>query len=139
MPAIVVSRTQGQQKIARSELYAVLLIVETFPAAEIYSDSQTTIDRFHTCQDDKDPLTWIDSDDMDLLLRLQKAVGSRHRIHKVAAHVDPQFTSNDLDCYRQLGNMVANDSAIKVVGPCILGLSKLVFPCAMRYKSQGLC
>lgn len=110
---VVVSRTQGQQKIARSELYAVLLIVETFPAAEIYSDSQTTIDRFHVCQEDKDPLTWIDSDDMDLLLRLQKAVGSRHRIHKVAAHVDPKFTTNDLECYRQLGNMVANDSAIK--------------------------
>ena len=110
---VLVSRTQGQQKIARSELYAVLLIVETFPSADIYCDSQTTIDRFHTCQLDKDPMIWIDSDDMDLLLRLQLAVGNGHTIYKVAAHVDPKFTSDALTCYRQLGNMVANDSAIK--------------------------
>ena len=105
---ILISRTQGAQTIARSELFAVLLVVEAFPAAKIFCDSQTTIDRFHTCQINRDPTIWIDSADFDLLLRLQDVVNPRHTIVKVAAHVDPQFTS-DLDlCYHQLGNAAAD-------------------------------
>ena len=110
---ILVSRTQGQQKIARSELYAVVLIVETFPCAIIYSDSQTTIDRFNTCKSHRDPWIWIDSDDYDLLVRLQVAVNNAHIIHKVDAHVNPHHTVDPLTCYQHLGNTVANDSAIR--------------------------
>ena len=110
---ILASRTQGPQKIARSELFAVVMIVESFPAARIYCDSQTTIDRFHSCLLNRDPLTWIDSDDFDLLLRLQDTVTSKHVITKIAAHVDPRFTSDLELCYHQLGNSVANDVAIK--------------------------
>ena len=110
---VLVSRTPGAQKIARSELYAVVLILETFPEASILCDSQTTIDRFHTCQANRNPLIWLDSDDCDLLIRMQDAIKPTHRIDKVAAHVDPRFTSDHLQCYHQLGNMVANDSAIK--------------------------
>lgn len=110
---ILASRTQGPQKIARSELFAVVLLVETFPAADIYSDSQTTIDRFLACQANRDPLIWINSDDMDLLLRLQTAVTVKHRILKVAAHQDPMLTTNLLTCYHQLGNMVADLSAVR--------------------------
>lgn len=110
---ILVSRTQGQQKIARSELFAVVLIVEAFPCAIIYCDSQTTIDRFNTCKSHRDPWIWIDSDDYDLLVRLQVAVNNAHIIHKVDAHVNPHHTADPLTCYQQLGNTVANDSAIR--------------------------
>ena len=108
---ILISRTQGAQAIARSELFAVLLVVETFPAARIYCDTQTTIDRFHTCQVNRGPMTWIDSADFDLLLRLQDVVHSRHTIVKVTAHVEPSYTSNLELCYHQLGNAVADRSA----------------------------
>ena len=108
---ILISRTQGPQTIARSELFAVLLVVENFPVAKIYCDSQTTIDRFHTCQVNRDPMTWIDSADFDLLLRLQDVVHSRHTIVKVTAHVDPTYTSDLELCYHQLGNAVADRSA----------------------------
>ena len=113
LKTILVSRTQGLQKISRSELLAVVLIAENFPAAHIYSDSQSTIDRLNLCRSNRDPLCVLDSDDSDLLLRLQVALTDRHFIYKVAAHVDPSYSTNMLQCYHLLGNSVANDSAIK--------------------------
>ena len=113
LKTILVSRTQGAQKISRSELFAVVVIVECFPAAQIYSDSQSTIDRFNLCRCNRDPLCVMDSDDSDLLLRLQVALTDRHFISKVTAHVDPCFCTNMLQCYHLLGNSMANDSAIK--------------------------
>ena len=120
MPAslktILVSRTQGAQRIARSELFAVVLVVETFSTATIHCDSQTTIDRFRRWHACRDPMIWIDSDDFDLLIRLQDAILATHEISKVAAHVDPRFTTDLPTCYQELGNAVANDSAIRAYG-----------------------
>ncbi len=58
-------------------------------------------------------MIWIDSDGFDLLIRLKDAILATHEISKVAAHVDPRFTTDLPTCYQELGNTVANDSAIR--------------------------
>ena len=113
LKTILMSRTQGSQNIARAELYAVLLIIEHFPMAVIHTDSQTTLDRCIRCQTHRDPMEFVNSSDFDLLCRLQESILPSHQLLKVDAHKDPRFTV-DLDvCYQQLGNMVANDSAVR--------------------------
>ena len=113
LKTILVSRTQGSQNIARAELYAVLVIIENFPTAVIHTDSQTTLDRCYRCQTSRDPMEFANSSDFDLLCRLQESILPSHHLLKVDAHKDPRFTVDLTVCYQQLGNMVANDSAVK--------------------------
>ena len=106
------ARTQGEQHIHRAELFAVLILVETFSYAKVYTDSQLVIFVVQACRSVPSPQHLYHLDNFDLVRRYWVALRrGDFEILKVKAHVEP--SSIDLDAaFITLGNQKANDCAI---------------------------
>ena len=110
---LLVSRCPGDQRIGRAELYAITCILEHFPEATIFSDSACSIAKFEKCQAGAPLSHFVNSEDFDLVSRIHHAIRPTHHIVKVKAHVDIKSTPDPLEAYHQLGNDMANSTAIQ--------------------------
>ena len=110
---IAVARTTGEQRIHRSELFAILRICEMFSASVTYSDSTSAIAVFHKCQQAARPGKLQALEDFDLVERLWIALRrGNHAIHKVKAHVTHSHRMNFLASFHCWGNEVAHAAAV---------------------------
>ena len=110
---LAVARTTGEQRIHRSELYAVLRVCELFRHANIHADATATISIFNKCLNAARPGQLQTHEDFDLIERLWHSLrrGS-HAIFKVKAHATHAHPLNYLQCYHTWGNEAANEAAI---------------------------
>ena len=112
LSTILVSRSPGDQRIGRAELFAIICILETFPEAVVHSDSACSIAKFCRCRQGVPLSQLINCEDFDLVQRMYGAIRPTHQLVKVAAHADIKSTVNLLQAYHQIGNEKANDAAI---------------------------
>lgn len=113
LKVISVARTTGSQSIYRSELFAILKICEWLENTEIYSDSAAALSAVNRCQLASSSETLCMAAESDLLQRLWPRVQQSNRVfHKIKAHNDPMMTKDLLECYLQLGNLVADSAAV---------------------------
>jgi hypothetical protein len=114
LKTLTAGRLPGLQDIHRAELYAIVIIVERYCNTVVYSDSATTLSLLQYVANSKEAVEMATSPHYDLLLRLWKAwhLGNRC-FHKVKAHAENATDVTPLQLYLQLGNKVANDSAIQ--------------------------
>ena len=106
------ARTQGEQHIHRAELFAVLILLETFSFFRVYTDSQLVIFVVDACRSAPSPQHLYHLDNCDLVRRYWVALRQGdYEIMKVKAHVEPSHVNLD-DAFITLGNQKANDSAI---------------------------
>eukprot|EP00438_Fugacium_kawagutii_P016507 Skav226386 [mRNA] locus=scaffold1028:16782:18080:+ [translate_table: standard] len=112
---LAAARTTGNQTIARSELYAVVKVVEGFDKAAIFTDSQSTVNVFHRCLKAVSLEDLQDLSNRDLVFRLWEALGSgEYSINKLRSHVDVSAIEDPLARYNAWGNVVADRSAVEV-------------------------
>ena len=137
---LMVARTTGDQRIHRSELYAVVRICELFVYAHIHSDSSSTIAVFGRCETAAHPAVLATLEDFDLVQRLWHAQRKgRFTISKVKAHVGTSVRMTSLACYHTWGNEAANQAAIDTcrnMHPEVVVLSEEVHAQAIRDRSR---
>ena len=110
---LIIGRTQGEQRIYRSELFCITKICEILTLTEIYTDSASSLDVVKRCQVAASTSELIYLEDFDLVERLWTALrqGS-HVFHKVEAHCVPHATHDDMQCFHRLGNQKADAMAV---------------------------
>eukprot|EP00435_Cladocopium_sp_Y103_P024942 s1780_g6.t1 len=110
---LAMARTPGDQTIYRSELLAVLTIVEWFDRATVFTDCASVIQAWEACQKANSLVELLHLENLDLVERLWSALKQGdQRIFKVPAHVEDFTGFDDLAIYRCLGNRLANDAAL---------------------------
>lgn len=114
MVPLQLSKLPGRQGIHRAELHAVVDIMENFSRCRIWSDSQVTVDAFHSIQIASSPQEFMRNTNYDKLLRMFHAKMPQQRISKIKARQELDHSLPDDELYLRLGNAVANDEAIKV-------------------------
>eukprot|EP00438_Fugacium_kawagutii_P007747 Skav221247 [mRNA] locus=scaffold1045:300146:301999:+ [translate_table: standard] len=112
---LAAARTTGNQTVYRSELFAVVRIVECFSASDIFSDSAATVKTFSRCQRASSLEDLQNLGERDLVFRLWESLRmGTHKIHKLKAHRDVDAVENVLDRYHAWGNYVADTEAGRV-------------------------
>lgn len=109
---LIIGRTQGEQRVDRSELFCITKICEILTLTEIYTDSASSLDVVKRCQVAAST-SELYLEDFDLVERLWTALrqGS-HVFHKVEAHCVPHATHDDMQCFHRLGNQKADAMAV---------------------------
>ena len=112
LSCIYQARTPGEQHIHRAELFAVLVLLETFTFIRVYTDSQLVLFVVNACRNASTAEQLCHLDDFDLVRRYWNALKrGDFEILKIKAHTTPQI--DDLDnAFLILGNQKANDEAI---------------------------
>ena len=106
------ARVTGEQGIHRAEIYALVILAESFDNVVVHVDSSVAINVATRAQAARRDYDLAGIDDFDLALRLRAAlVHKQFTFLKVRAHTNPLETQDHLECYAQLGNSVANDFA----------------------------
>ena len=112
LSVLLVTRTQGDPRIHRAELAAIVYLCERFSNTNVYSDSTTALSITHRCLRGDSIITCQNDDDFDLILRLWPCLQYGNRqFHKVKAHAESELVADD-ELYHRLGNKMANDSGI---------------------------
>ena len=110
LKVISVARTTGAQSIYRSELF----VCEWLDNTVIYSDSSAALLAVNRCQLASNAESLCMASESDLLQRLWPTMQHSTRVfHKIKAHNDPRQTLDLLECYFQLGNLVADTAAVQ--------------------------
>ena len=110
---LAVANTTGDQRIYRSELYALVVICEHFDAATIWTDCQSALQTALKCQEAMTLLPFLGQEDFDLVARLWVQVRKGDFLFfKVAAHVDVTPSMSHAEVYHTWGNRCANAAAI---------------------------
>eukprot|EP00438_Fugacium_kawagutii_P036074 Skav208495 [mRNA] locus=scaffold87:205950:208673:- [translate_table: standard] len=105
-------RCQGRQVINRSELQAVLGIMDNVPSAIIYTDSQYVVDLVAILQKLPSAVAMHKKPSFDLLHRLcERVTNGRYDVRKVKAHQELSKDTSNADRFRILGNQVADSVA----------------------------
>ena len=92
---------------------ALLNIFESFPETIVFSDSSATVSLFEECQGATRESEFFMHSDFDVACRLFRCVSPLSQVRKIKAHRSIATIGNWLDQYHALGNMKANDEAIK--------------------------
>ena len=111
---LMAARTTGYQGINRSELFAIVRVVDYFNQGCLFTDSATSLTRIRDCLEATTLGSLGHHSDFDLLQRLweQPHLGN-FDFRKIKAHVDPRTLGDLLESYRCLGNQVVNDRAVQ--------------------------
>ena len=111
---LMAARTTGNQCINRSELYAIVKVVEFFDRGLVYTDSAIALVRIRACRGATSLTSLGHLSDFDLVRRLWEFPQlANFDFIKIKAHVDPHTVPDLLVAYRCLGNQVVNDRAIQ--------------------------
>eukprot|EP00438_Fugacium_kawagutii_P001283 Skav218600 [mRNA] locus=scaffold3628:123125:127939:+ [translate_table: standard] len=111
---LAVARTTGNQSVFRSELYAILKVMEWTDSASIVTDSSAAIRTFSRCRDAPNLLALADLSERDLVIRMWQAhQRGTFSIQKVKSHTDPMSIADPLLRYLTWGNMVADSYAVE--------------------------
>ncbi len=111
---LMAARTTGNQGINRSELYALVKVVELFDRGLVYTDSATALVRIKECREAASLFALGHLPDFDLVRRLWEYPQLvNFDFTKIKAHVDPHTVPDLLLAYQCLGNQVVNDRAIQ--------------------------
>ena len=105
-------RTPGLQGIHRAEILAIVLLCETFPKFDLYTDSQTAISAFDSAHSASSHSDFWDHPEFDLIVRIFKVRKVTQKVHKIKALVTFDMAQPWEQTYRNLGNKKANDVAI---------------------------
>ena len=109
---LAVANTTGDQRIYRSELFALVVICEHFDAATIYTDCQSVLNTALKCQVAASLLPFLGQEDFDLVARLWSRVRRGDYLFlKVAAYVDVTPSMSLWEVYQVWGNPCANAAA----------------------------
>ena len=108
-----VARLQGAQNILRAELSAILEVFRLFDNILVYTDSAASISAIEKVTSATSVLEFADHSEFDLLVQFHQLDLTNRKVQKIKAHLDPRETHDSSLRYRQLGNQMANDEAIK--------------------------
>lgn len=110
---VFLGRTPGEQRIYRSEIFCIVKVCETLTCADIFTDSQSSLDVVARCQLASKVEELIYLEDYDMVERLWFALqkGSFH-FYKIDAHQNPVDTYDDHLCFNRLGNMKADELSV---------------------------
>ena len=108
-----IARLQGEQNILRAELSAILEAFRLFDHILVYTDSAASIAPIRSVANACCVLEFADHSEFDVLLQFFQLDLTNRCICKIRAHLDPKETQDAGLRYRQLGNQMANDEAIK--------------------------
>eukprot|EP00438_Fugacium_kawagutii_P007625 Skav221466 [mRNA] locus=scaffold1700:387695:388876:+ [translate_table: standard] len=132
--------TTGPQTINRAEFSAILQVVKSTFAADIFSDSQWAIDAFTAIQLNPENMCHFESPNDDLLMAMACLSADKcldnFRVYKIAAHQDPQTAASDLELYHILGNMEADRVAKRGTQRSISPIHDLAWEVGEWYKLQ---
>ena len=107
------AKTTGEQRIYRSELFALVMVVEHFASARVFCDCASALQTAWKCQGSSSLLPLMGMEDFDLVIRLWKKVRcGTYEFCKVEAHAKITQSMDDLLIYLSWGNQHANDAAI---------------------------
>ena len=113
---LIKAPTSGSQTVARAELEAVAIALETFPTCRIFSDSQYTVDLCQRLLTGCQTPSWRNAPNSDLIARLRACVNrDLHTVLKIKAHQEIQSTMPDQVAYDLLGNQIADTAAKQAV------------------------
>lgn len=111
---LMAARTTGNQGINRSELFAIVRVVEYFEQGCLFTDSATALTRISDCISASSLVSLGHLSDFDLVQRLWRHPHlAAFDFRKIKAHVDPCSIHNLLEAYRCIGNQVVNDRAVQ--------------------------
>eukprot|EP00438_Fugacium_kawagutii_P005146 Skav207840 [mRNA] locus=scaffold3025:85744:89028:+ [translate_table: standard] len=133
---IAVARLSGRQVIHRAELVAVLWIFAHFDRALVHSDSSFVllwVEKLQAGYWDTDVFM---HDDYDLLKRLKAVLRPAHQVLKVKAHQDCHLVVDHSQCYRALGNHVADLYAGKTNRDLLPEAAQVLHDYAAQYLEQ---
>eukprot|EP00438_Fugacium_kawagutii_P032586 Skav236452 [mRNA] locus=scaffold1758:170356:174349:+ [translate_table: standard] len=108
---LIATRCTGEQDILRAELSAICYLVVTFACGTIHTDSQAAIDMIQKVRQCTCPRQFGQMEHFDLLLLIWQHRDALWILHKTAAHADFQATTDLLERYWQIGNMLADSAA----------------------------
>lgn len=111
---LAAGRLPGLQDIHRAELFAIVTVMERYCNTTIHTDSAATLSQLQLIADATEVTDFAMAPHFDLMIRLWKVWNMGTRVfHKVRAHAEHQTEGPLLQQYAQLGNKLANDSAIQ--------------------------
>lgn len=113
LQTVGLARLTGQQGIHRAECMAIVKSFETFPEAIVYSDSSVAGALFNLCQNATKESELLMRNDFDLASRLFHSIAPLSQVRKIKAHRDIATISDPIERYHALGNLKANDEAIR--------------------------
>ena len=107
------ARTTGEQTAHRSELFAILRVVEMLPTAVVFSDSASALAVVAKCAQARSLQVLANLQDFDLVERLWYGLqkGS-FDFHKVKSHIKPCKRQDPMVCFRCWGNKCADEAAV---------------------------
>ena len=107
------ARTTGEQTAHRSELFALVRVVEILPQAVVYSDSASALAVATKCAQARSLQVLASLQDFDLVERLWHALRQgTYAFHKVKSHVKPCKRQPAMTCFHCWGNQKADDAAV---------------------------
>ena len=112
LTVLMATRLQGDQRIHRAELAAILYIYERFSNTNIHTDSTVALSVALRCIQGEPIINFQGDADFDLVIRLWPCLQyGKRQFFKVKAHRENEQT-DAITMYHRLGNKRANDAAI---------------------------
>ena len=110
---IAAAMTPGEQDILRSEISAIVNVIENFYTGEIYVDSQTALSLSLLALRSSDRADFAGKEHFDLLLRIwARRSLVNFRLHKVKSHDNFAKIQDPLTRFHAMGNAAADGVAV---------------------------